>query len=106
MKYPIIKGKHLSFRKGGNCAHCRKKNNGEFVTLNGGAMKRDGNCAVTIMQDDILTFLKFCDHGVTKSGHHLEICDNEGFAQFEFYFCSIKCLRSFLNKLVDDFEKL
>lgn len=106
MKYPIIKGKRLIFRKGGNCTQCRKKNNGKFVTLNGGALKRDGNSAITLMQDDILTFLTLCDHGVTKNGHHLKICDNEGFGQFEFYFCSTKCLRSFLNKLVDDFEKL
>lgn len=106
MKYPIIKGKRLGFRKGGNCTYCRKKNNGKFVTLNGGTLKRDGNSTSIMIQDDILAFLTLCDHGVTKSGHHLEICDNEGFGQFEFYFCSIKCLRFFFNQLVDDFEKM
>lgn len=106
MEYPLIKGKQLLFRDSGDCAHCRKKNNGKFVTLNGGIMIRNGDYAVVFMRDDVLTFLTLCDHGITKNGHHLDICDNEGFGQFEFYFCSIKCLRAFLNKLVDDFERL
>lgn len=67
---------------------------------------RKRNYATTFMRDDALTFLKLWDHGVTKNGHSLEICSNEGFSQFEFYFCSTKCLRAFFNKLVDDFEKL
>lgn len=106
MKYPIIKGKRLGFRKGGNCTYCRKKNNGKFITLNGGAMIRNGKYASVFMREDVLTFLTLYDHGVTISGHHLKICDNEGLGQFEFYFCSIKCLRAFLNQLVDDFEKM
>lgn len=94
MKYPIIKGKHLSFREGGDCTSCRKKNNGNFVTLNGGVIGM-GN-----------SFLTINEIGIAKMTKSLNICDNEGVGQFEFFFCSIKCLRSFLNKLVDDFEKL
>ena len=97
MKYPIIKGKHLIFRKGGDCTYCRKKKNGNFVTLNG------GGSGIGSMGNSFLTINEIGIAKVTKS---LKICDNEGFCQFEFYFCSTKCLRSFLNKMVDDFEKL
>ena len=48
---------------------------------------------------DAVLSLDICDHGVTKKPG-LQVFKTTRDA----YFCSTDCLRSFFNKLVDDFE--
>ncbi len=105
MKYPLIEGTETHHPRDGTCLSCGKKTGGAFVALNGGALLRIGKSNSAAPNENLWSFLSIIDHGVTKSGKPVRIVENEGYGQFEFYFCSTDCLRSFFSGLVDDFER-
>ncbi len=94
-----------SFNKKGQCSLCNNKpKDGVFVVLNGGALK--GNKDNASMDSGLVGFLTLDLHDHNKKGSgFLDIVDNSPNGQFEFYFCSTKCLRKFFNKVVDAFEE-
>lgn len=105
MKFPVQKG--FSTRglgaKPGRCAICNAGGVGEpytFVWLNGIADSKDHEAKVS---------LSIGVHGRHDAGHdepggNLTIVQDAGGGQFEFYFCSTVCLRSFFNRCVDELD--
>jgi len=106
MEYPIIKDSDAHYPIDGTCTYCKKPTKGNFVALNGGALLKIPGTNMAAPDDNLISTFSLLDHGVTNSGKPLLVCRNEAFGQYELYFCSTSCLRSFFNALVDDFEAL
>lgn len=84
-----------------------------MAILAGGAMRVvDAKKKSATIADDCIGFLDLIWHGAHDggSGANREICariplaDETAGGQFEFYFCSTRCLRPFLNAYVDRLE--
>lgn len=108
MKFPLINDKSMIWRpliKKGKCSLCGKKpKDGIFIALNGGALK--GTKDNAIMDSGLIGFLTLDLHDHNKMGKgFLNIVDSSPNGQFEFYFCSTKCLRKFFDKVIDAFEE-
>jgi len=108
MKFPLIKNNKPYWKpaiKNGKCILCGEKpKHGVFIALMGGTLEGNKNSAS--ISSNLIGFLSLNlhDHNSDKLGY-LNIADNTSNGQFEFYFCSSKCLRKFFNKIVDEFEK-
>ena len=109
MRFPLIYGDNMLWRpltdKKGKCSLCGKKpKEGVFIALNGGALR--GNEQDAEMDSGLVGFLTLDlhDHDKMNSGW-LSIVESSPNGQFEFYFCSTKCLRKFFDKVVDTFEE-
>lgn len=109
-KFPLLEGKNscwVPFDFGKKCGCCGEKytKNGEFICLDGGALK--GNSKEAEMSSNLIGFLSITlhDHNYHGKGGYLQIAECTRNGQFEFYFCSTQCLRKFLNYLVDRFEE-
>ena len=92
-------------RNKGKCSFCKAKvKDGVFIVLSGGALR--GTKDNAIMDDGLIGFLNLFlhDHDKMKGGW-LDIVDSSPSGQFEFFFCSTKCLRKFFDKVVDAFEE-
>jgi hypothetical protein len=89
----------------------------QFVVLSGGALKITNRRTKsgTGPSKDMWGFLDLTFHGAHDGGqahdpvladaHALvRLADEVDGGQFEFYFCSTKCLRAFLNEQVDALE--
>lgn len=96
-----------------NCFYCKKEGLGEpnsFALLKGGAstFKR-------MTYKNLKSFFELTWHGAhTNEGgkgeypdtyEYIPIIDEGDKAEFELYFCSIKCLRAFINKSIDLLEE-
>ena len=114
MKFPLQKGRStagLGARRG-ECPVCHKRKVHEpygFAFLTGGALRKIGRKHSTI-DPNLVGFLTLGYHGAHNSGLDepsviLDIADGVTLGQFDFYFCSTKCLRMFLNKCVDELDR-
>ena len=115
LSFPIISGKTAAFPDSAKCPMCGAAKVFEphsFATLSGGALLVDRATNCGEMSDDLDGFLSLHWHGAHESGVGIDpgkyckvdlALDCRG-GQFEFYFCSTKCLRQFLNKCVDELE--
>lgn len=117
MRYPIIKHKKSYYPTKPVCPVCKKKNafTPHMFILSGGAClmnkKRDSGSP----DDRMDGFLCVSPHSVYdgktnhkykfKKSSFIEIAKDIQGGQFEFNFCSTKCLRKWLNTIVDDLEK-
>lgn len=113
MKFPVQRGASRSGFKArpGECPVCGGLLSGEpgsFAFLNGGALRQleDGDAS---MAPDLVGFLSLGMHGAhgdgpQSSSAHVSVAEDVPLGQFEFYFCSVACLRGFLNKAVDELE--
>src|SRR5262249_26606731 len=114
MKFPIQKGRGRSRAKGsaGTCLVCGRMGAHEpngFAFLNGGALKKVGRRHAT-MSPDLEGFLSIGVHGGHGRGKPqpsalVSVAEGVPLGQFEYYFCSTKCLRKFLNHCVDTLEQ-
>jgi len=83
-----------------------------MAILNGGALLMSEDRQSGGMDDRLDGFLSFIWHGAHSGGlgQHRErfatvrVADNCRGGQYEMYFCSTECLRSFLNRCVDALE--
>lgn len=84
-----------------------------MAILNGGAMMMNEDRTCGGMDQRLDGFLSLLWHGAHGSGQGLwrdrcdmvRVADNCSGGQFEIYFCSTACLRSFLNDCVDRLER-
>lgn len=109
MKYPIIKNKQNYYPKKPLCPVCKKRKIFEthtFVGISGGAclMDRKRKNGGPDPKMDGFWDVYYHDHKKTSDKGFLKIADDIQGGQFDFYFCSPKCLRAWLNKIVDDLE--
>lgn len=92
------------------CLNCEKKVFSEketFAALTGGGRDARNND----YNEDYIGYLKFCWRALPQEGGRLldvGLVKEEGSrgGQFEYYFCSIDCLRSYLNQHLDQLEEL
>lgn len=82
---------------------------GRFAYINGGALRRTGPDSAVIAPD-LLGFLAIGMHGADdgqadERSAHVYIADDAVNGQFEFYFCSPSCLRTFFAEAVDELER-
>lgn len=99
-KYPLPNHEKGGFYPpSGNCGYCGKSNDGKFVIITMSSMEQIPG-TTSFAPSDSETSFELLDHGVTQSGKGLVVFKNTSDA----YFCSIKCLRNFFNRIVDDFE--
>jgi hypothetical protein len=104
MKFPLQKGwsTRASGVRPGVCCVC-KKGAGEpynFAWLNGIGNSMDPKATVSLS----IGFHGRHDEGHDGPGGNVEIVQEAGGAQFEFYYCSTRCLRRFFGKCVDELE--
>jgi hypothetical protein len=112
MQLPAQRGtKGPAKTKVGKCLHCGRSGAHEpnsFAFLNAGALRKISK-DTSIVAPDLEGFLAVGFHG----GHggskrnpsaYVSIAEDTTLGQFEFYFCSIACLRKFLNGCVDELE--
>ena len=106
MNLPIVQGVQDSGM--GICPGCGGQDSvapGAFTVLSAGAMYPVGS-DVAVPAFDCLGFFDIASHGDGRtSGGSVRIAQDVQGGQFSIYFCSTKCLRSFLNKCVDQLER-
>ena len=105
---------HDAYRRNrqGECAQCglrRVLEPHSFVHINGGALLMDRTRRSGWPDERMDGFLHLTWHGAHDGGRGVNrdvyvvspIVEDERGGQFEFYFCSIRCLRRFLNDAID-----
>ncbi len=116
MKLPTLKGRTSVFPEKALCPWCRKNKVLEphsFAILEGGALLMDRRSKSGGPDDNMEGFLDLAWHGAHDGGKgkdkgiggFVEIAKDIRGGQFEIYFCSTKCLRSYLNFCVDELER-
>ena len=116
MKLPTLKGHKSFYPQKALCPWCKKNKVLEphsFAILAGGALLMDWKENSGGPDDAMDAFLRMSWHGAHNSGPgkdkgigtRIEIARDVKGGQFELYFCSTKCLRSYLNYCVDELEK-
>lgn len=107
MRFPVIKGKGFLLSRP-RCPQCGGRSTpGAFAVLDGGAMRvTNAKTGDAVMADDCAGFLDVVWHGGANDVDAMvSLAEDTPKGQFEFYFCSTKCLRAFLNTCVDELEK-
>src|SRR5262245_3403551 len=112
MRFPVQKGApKRSRRRAGRCLTCGRTKVHEphgFAFLNAGALRKIDK-RTSAMAPDLEGFLGLGYHGAhdkkSSPSAYLSVAETAKFGQFEFYFCTTKCLRSFLNVCVDELER-
>jgi len=114
-KLPIVKGKRVYHPTKALCPWCKKRKVLEphsMAILSGGALVRSGADTYTGPTEGLRGFLSFHWHGAHdggEGGHRdndliLDIAQDVDGGLFDVMFCSVKCLRAFLNSGLDEFE--
>ena len=116
MKLPILKGCKSFYPKKALCPWCEKNKVLEphsFAILGGGALLMNRKDDSGGPDDKMEGFLYLSWHGAHDGGQGkdkgigamIEIARDVRGGQFDLYFCSTKCLRSYLNFCVDELER-
>jgi hypothetical protein len=112
MKFPIIKNDESYYPKKGLCPVCKKNKVCEpnsMVVFSGGACLMDKQRKSGGPHQSMDAFLNIAwhgahDHGVGKDRDQyrtIDIVEDVKGGQFEFYFCSKKCFKDWINKIID-----
>lgn len=115
MKFPVLKSRHTQHPNKAVCPQCGKRKVLEphsMAIFAGGALLMDQKRQNGGPHDRMDGFVSITWHGAhdTGMGRDRDIFTSVDFArdcrggQFEIYFCSTACLRSFFNSWVDALE--
>ena len=115
MKLPTLKNKTNSYPEKALCPWCRKNKVFEphsFAMLGGGALFLNRNRDSGGPDDRMDGYLSLTWHGAHEEGEGkdrdiysvVQIAKDVRGGQYDVYFCSTKCLRSYLNFCVDQLE--
>lgn len=116
MTLPTLYGQTTAIPHDAVCPWCKKNKVLEphsMAILIGGALLMDRSNDSGRMSDDLDGFLTLTWHGAHEKGEgkdreiyaSVDLAENTRGGQFEVYFCSTDCLRSYLNFCVDELEK-
>lgn len=130
MKFPVIEGTMNNLDGSSICPVCRKNviYQPERIVLTAGALSvykpgsdqqgddtsKDGSISPEIAVAKwgdvgfwILEWHRMKNNKVKgDTAANLDIVKDSKHGQFDLYFCSIQCLRTFFNEIVDEFEKV
>jgi hypothetical protein len=88
------------------CVNCNKKLNGDFVVLNGGALRKTKGGGATL-DKNLEGFFSVNNHFDSEKNYRSFILtDKTPNGQFEFYACSHKCLIKFLTSKIESLGKI
>ena len=109
MKFPLVKlnTQNGIYPKDGKCPICKKPLNGDFIVLEGGALRVEGkDSAAMFKKGDAECFLGFSAHfDSTAVFTGLDIVErNRDTGQIEIYCCSVSCMRNLLGKALDQLD--
>ncbi len=116
MKLPTLNGRESFYPQKALCPWCEKNKVLEphsFAILSGGALLMDRKDNSGGPDDKMDGFLHLSWHGAHDGGlgkdkgigASIEIARDVRGGQFELYFCSTKCRRSYLNFCIDELER-
>lgn len=116
MKLPLINETTKPFYPRDNkCPICSTKigEPNTFVVLSGGALKKVEEGIYEGLIEDLFGFLDITFHGAHDKGKgkhkdvfiSKEIAKHSRLGQFSLYFCSLQCLKKFLNNIIDEMEE-
>jgi hypothetical protein len=116
IKAPIIQGRATYYPRNAVCPWCKKKKVMEphsMAILTGGALakvRRDVYAGPTTGLKGTLSFHWHGAHDDGEGDHRdkgviFDIARDVNGGLFALMFCSVKCLRGFLNSCLDDFER-
>jgi hypothetical protein len=114
-KNPVLIGKIAIYPNKAVCPWCKKKKVFEphtFVILSGGSLSKDSNKSYSAPTKELKGFLYLLWHGAHDSGEGdkrdtgiiYPLANEVEGGYFNIYFCSVKCLREYLNYSLDEFE--
>lgn len=107
MKFPIITEAQVNIPTDGKCPFCGKvlsEAKGEFVALEMGAFLLDGD-GNSVDSESLDGFATICFHSDPKNIYVASnLVENAQGGQGEIMLCSTECLRSLLNKWVDQLD--
>ncbi len=109
--FPIISKETKPFYPSENiCPICntdRRLSSSEFYVLNVGALEKVSK-NTSMMSDKLEGFCHISYHpgeDSEENGFKVDIVEAAKCGQFDIYFCSINCMRTFFNTIVDTVEK-
>jgi hypothetical protein len=116
IKIPIIRGKRGHYPTKPLCPWCKKRKVMEphsMAILTGGALAKLGKDYYAGPTKNLKGYLGFHWHGGHDGGKGkyrendvlYHIADEVEGGLFDIMFCSVKCLREFLNSCLDEFER-
>ena len=116
IKLPTLGGLIDHYPEGPLCPWCRKNKVSEphsFAVLSGGALLMNREKDTGLPDDNLDGFLSLSWHGAHDEGEgedsdidaNVDVARGVRGGQFEMYFCSISCLRSYSNHCLDQLEK-
>lgn len=115
MKFPVVQKGESYFPTDSKCPMCQKAlvkpEKVEQVVLTVGAMKKTGKGWDKgwsgLGNHDLGGILTICTHSHNSDmpGVSVDVVDLAGNGQADLVFCSTKCLRAFLNTVVDEVER-
>lgn len=111
MKLPVIskKSKFPYYPIDKICPICgtdRTTLDSEFYVLNGGALKKIDTETYT-HDENAIGFLNFAYHPAINSkrlGKTIDVIEYSKNGQFDIYFCSINCMRTFFDLIIREIE--
>ncbi|VAW58918.1 hypothetical protein MNBD_GAMMA08-1551 [hydrothermal vent metagenome] len=88
-----------------SCDCCGKDIAGNFININGGALLQEPNDPTSASSDELLQeFLSIIlheDSTETYKSEDIVPINEDGYGQFEWYFCSKSCVKQFFNDWLD-----
>lgn len=116
ISFPILSNKQGIFPEASTCSLCNKEKVAEphsFAVLSGGALLMEPAGDTGGPDDNMEGYLSILWHGVHGEGEgehqeiykKIDVVEDLVSGQFDIYFCSTKCLRGFLNEMVDKLEE-
>ena len=111
MKFPVVQQGKSNFPKDSKCPICQKAlvtpEKVEQVVLTVGALKKMGKGWSGCGNGNLGGILTICTHSHNSDmpGVSVDVVDLAGNGQADLVFCSTKCLRAFLNTIVDEVER-
>jgi hypothetical protein len=116
MKYPILKKDEYYYPAKALCPVCKKNKVLEphsMVIFSGGACLMDKKRKNGGPDSSMDAFLTLAWHGAHDQGigkkrdqyKVMDIVEDVKGGQFEFFFCSVKCFKKWINQIIDDFQK-
>ena len=106
-EFPLLSNDDRGFFEDGKCPICRtdlKTSGRGLFYIRGGAMLFDESGQNSILTDRLRAFLAFGYHGIDDRSlsdrPDTEIVKNLTMGQFDLNFCSMECLRRFLDEVL------
>lgn len=113
MKFPALKRKSALWPLKSVCRSCANKPYSRAIFMGGAMRVTDAKTKSAEIAEDFIGFLDILWHSAHGGGTGADrginvtvpLADETPIGQFEFYFCSTRCLREFFAACADELER-